>query len=1213
MRYETPHWEDDVPATRGRRALKHAGRGARFFLFAAVPFVVLFALAAALAVVRLQHGPISLSFLVSPLERSINASLDGYVADIEDAIVMFTDNHRLEFRLQNIRFSEPDGDVVASAPLASLEISRQALMQAQLAPSRVELIRPELYLTYAPQKGLSLSFSALREGTQQELPGGVGADPNADKDKAPAGETKDVSDGGAVTADAEQLKTIDFGKLLRRTALDVHGSAGAGFLKEFGVRDAILHVVNQGHRTTWQLPEVNIDVDQRGGRSVISGRASIASGEGAWRVAFYTEDVRGQTTIRASVRDLVPAALFEPGSGVTLLSFVDVPVGADVTLAMSSKGSIEAVHVDVGLGSGNILIRDDAGRLSPVPVHAGRMKLTYDPAKEAIAIAPSTLQVASAAVTFEGQAQAGVFEGKKGWTFRLASTEGTLGTGEFSVPPIALDHLSLDGRFIPAQGLIQISNAQMQAGGAKLVATAEASVDASRPGVRLQGASTPLSVQAIKAIWPAGLAPESRKWVGENVISAQIERFEFKRETGVYAAPSDAATNGRASLVVEVGSGAFKPTLSMPTVDAPRALITLENDQFELTIPEGTMRLPSGKTIALNAGQLISENINAEISDAKLSFKASSDVMAFTEVMQADPIRLIDPDTLPFKDASGKMVLETSLEFPMHDELKFAAIKKTGTASLKDGRIKDLMDAYDVQGASVAFAFSDGAIDAKGEAIVKGVLAKISWQHIFGAPDDRQPPLRITATLDNTDRRQLGFDLDHLLQGVVPVDLQVVPGTAPGERKLHVRADLSGAELKVPAIGWRKAPGRSAFAEFDIATAPQGKQELQNLRIAGDNIAVEGWASLTADHSLSEFYFPNFSVNVVTRLDVQGRRGANDIWDIKVRGSTLDGRDYFRSLFTVGRGGEGAAQSGKGGVNVDAQIDNVLGFSDTSLRGLKVKIQTRNGKLAELDARGTYDDTGAPLAVVLDRDSRGRRRIRADSTDAGRALKLIGFYPNMQNGRVRLELNVDASGDAEKSGTLWVEDFRVLGDPIVSEVVSSGVNESRPSIGGKTRVVREVFQFDTMRVPFSIGHGQFVMNDAYMKGPLLGGTLRGKVDFNTSKVNLGGTYIPLQGLNNAFGQIPLLGQILSGPRGEGIFGITFAVTGATSDPQVIVNPLSLVAPGIFREIFQMTNPSPKVQVVTPERDGKRRRKNRSDAPSAPGTTIDGWSSDTKRK
>ena len=1210
-----------MPATRGRRALKHAGRGARFFLFAAVPFIVLFALGVALTIVRLQHGPISLSFLVPPIERSINASLDGYVADIGDAIVMFTDSHRLEFRLQNVRFSEPDGDVVASAPLASLEISRQALLKAQLAPSRVELIRPELYLTYAPQDGLALSFSALPEETDEGLAGGE----PGNRTKTASGEPRGLSQAepasgqvpGAAEAagaqNAEQLKTIDFGKLLKRAALNVHGTAGAGFLREFGVRDATLHVVNQGHRTTWQLPEVSIDVDHRDGRSVVSGRASVASAGGSWRVAFYTEDVRGQTTLRASVRDLVPAALFDPGSGGTLLSFVDVPVGADVTLAMTSDGSIEAVHMDVGLGNGNILIRDDAGRLEPIPVRAGRVKLTYDPIKHAIAVLPSTLQAAGASVTFEGQAQANVLDGKEGWAFNLASSEGILGTGDFSVAPIALERLTLQGRYITKQGLIQIAKAEMSAGGATFAANGEVSVDANRPGVRLHGASTPLSAQTLKAVWPAGLAKKSRIWVGENVISAEIKRFEFKRETGVFSAPSDVATNGRASLVVEVGQSAFKPTLSLPTVESPRALLGVENDHFELTMPEGKMKLPSGETIALSAGQLTSDNINAEISDAKLSFKASSEVMAFAEIMQAEPLRLIDANSLPFSNASGKVTLETSLEFPMKDELDIAAIKKTGSAHLKDGRIKNLMDAYDVQGASMAFAFSDGAIDAKGEAVVKGVLAKISWQHIFGAPEDRQPPLRITATLDNTDRRQLGFDLDHLLDGVVPVDLQVVPGPVPGQRKLHVRADLSGAELRVPAIGWRKAPGRSAFAEFDVAAAPHEKHELQNLRIGGDNIAVEGWAALAADRSLSEFYFPDFSVNVVTRLDVQGRRGAKGIWDIKVRGSTLDGRDYFRSLFTLGRGDGGRAESDEGGVNVDVQIDNVLGFSETSLRGLKAKIETRNGKLTTLDARGTFNDGGAPLAVVLDRDSRGRRRIRADSTDAGRALKLIGFYPNMQNGRVRLELNVDASGDTEKSGTLWVEDFRVLGDPIVSEVVSSGVNDSRPSIGGKTRVVREVFQFDTMRVPFSTGHGQFVMNDAYMKGPLLGGTLRGKVDFNTSKVNLGGTYIPLQGLNNAFGQIPLLGQILSGPLGEGIFGITFAITGAMSDPQVIVNPLSLVAPGIFREIFQMTNPTPKVQAVSPANTKRRRRRNDDDAPSAPGTTIDGWSSDTKRK
>ena len=41
--------------------------------------------------------------------------------------------------------------------------------------------------------------------------------------------------------------------------------------------------------------------------------------------------------------------------------------------------------------------------------------------------------------------------------------------------------------------------------------------------------------------------------------------------------------------------------------------------------------------------------------------------------------------------------------------------------------------------------------------------------------------------------------------------------------------------------------------------------------------------------------------------------------------------------------------------------------------------------------------------------------------------------------------------------------------------------------------------------------------------------------------------------------------------------MTYAIQGPMDHPQVIVNPLSMLAPGIFREIFQMTNPNPKVQ------------------------------------
>ena len=156
-----------------------------------------------------------------------------------------------------------------------------------------------------------------------------------------------------------------------------------------------------------------------------------------------------------------------------------------------------------------------------------------------------------------------------------------------------------------------------------------------------------------------------------------------------------------------------------------------------------------------------------------------------------------------------------------------------------------------------------------------------------------------------------------------------------------------------------------------------------------------------------------------------------------------------------------------------------------------------------------------------------------------------------------------------------------------------------------------------MRVPFSVGFGQFVMEESYVRGPVLGASFRGKVDYKTRQVNLGGTYVPLQGLNSAFCDIPIFGPILTGPKCDGVLGITFAILGAMENPQVIVNPLAMLAPGIFREIFQMTNPNPKVQrrndAPAPASNNAVRssstpaRVPRRDTTS---DTIDGWSSQT---
>ena len=88
-----------------------------------------------------------------------------------------------------------------------------------------------------------------------------------------------------------------------------------------------------------------------------------------------------------------------------------------------------------------------------------------------------------------------------------------------------------------------------------------------------------------------------------------------------------------------------------------------------------------------------------------------------------------------------------------------------------------------------------------------------------------------------------------------------------------------------------------------------------------------------------------------------------------------------------------------------------------------------------------------------------------------------------------------------------------------------------------------------------------------LSGSQIGLTARGRIDLDHARLDLDGTIVPIYGLNWALGKVPLVGQFLAGREGEGAFAVTYSVTGPTSDPQISVNPLAVLAPGFIRDLF----------------------------------------------
>ena len=86
-------------------------------------------------------------------------------------------------------------------------------------------------------------------------------------------------------------------------------------------------------------------------------------------------------------------------------------------------------------------------------------------------------------------------------------------------------------------------------------------------------------------------------------------------------------------------------------------------------------------------------------------------------------------------------------------------------------------------------------------------------------------------------------------------------------------------------------------------------------------------------------------------------------------------------------------------------------------------------------------------------------------------------------------------------------------------------------------------------------------------GSALGLTMEGLLDVGADRAELQGTIVPVYGLNRLLGIIPLLGDIVTGGEGQGIFSATYRIDGKLSDPNVSVNPLAVLAPGFLRNLF----------------------------------------------
>ena len=142
-------------------------------------------------------------------------------------------------------------------------------------------------------------------------------------------------------------------------------------------------------------------------------------------------------------------------------------------------------------------------------------------------------------------------------------------------------------------------------------------------------------------------------------------------------------------------------------------------------------------------------------------------------------------------------------------------------------------------------------------------------------------------------------------------------------------------------------------------------------------------------------------------------------------------------------------------------------------------------------------------------------------------------------------------------------DMQLVETPIMTRILSlASLQGLADAMSG------EGLNFDEIEVPFSLDGYELSVRGGRASGSALGMTGEGEIDFGSKLVDFDGVLVPAYTANSLLADIPLIGDIFVGKKGEGIFALSYTVGGPFERSQVAVNPLSALTPGFLRDIFK---------------------------------------------
>ena len=659
-----------------------------------------------------------------------------------------------------------------------------------------------------------------------------------------------------------------------------------------------------------------------------------------------------------------------------------------------------------------------------------------------------------------------------------------------------------------------------------------------------------MPIDKLPKYWPPEAYADVREWVDEELSYGGIS--ETSATFSAVVDPRD-----KSSIKITSINGTLKfydldveYADDFPPITGVDGTAIFDKSKIEFMVTEG-----KHEELTIVSGTVLLHELEGDNEQARVDLNIEAPVQQALETLDHPELRYLEKIDLSLDRFEGEAAIHLLVDFPLLDDLSLEDLEVTSEAILRKASFKEVLPGVDLLKGELRVEFEGSHLSVGGAAEIGGVPAQVLWQENFSGKADFQSRYILKARMVDGQRKTFGYSGGPFISG--PTDVDLVYTSKNNEGALTISLDLADAGIHMPGFKWSKPAGAPGKANLLIDFVKGKIRRIRRLTVTAEDMEVEGILQFASDGATLKWArFERLKFGVT---DIWGKvtREPNGRFDAKLVGR---GFNAEKLLF----GGESDVELPP--LKLALALDHVrLGPEPEERINRLVGSMEHDGKRwVSILLDGDFEKRGTMKLVVKPEEK--IRRLVLTSNAGGAVMESLGLLKNMHGGELVLSgtFHDDEEPDIPLRGRLKMKDFRAINAPVLAKVLSVA------SLTGILDLLQgKGVEFKRLDVPFILTESETTIVQGRAFGPSLGITFEGKIDNVKKTVNIEGTVIPAYTINRALGEVPLIGKILVGGEGEGVFALNYKAEGPKNDPEISVNMLSALTPGFFRNFFDV--------------------------------------------